>query len=358
MNFILRWFGEKDDSVSLSQIKQIPIISGIVGTLNEIPVGEIWPIEKIEKIKNQVNNEGLALEVIESVNVHEDIKAGLPSRDYYIENYIKTIENLSKIGIKVICYNFMPIFDWVRTDLYYQLSDGSYSMAYDHDKIKNISPQQLIQEVESGSKGFSLPGWEPEKLKNLQQLFEIFSDIDEDKLFHNLEYFLKSIIPVCEKVGIKMAIHPDDPPWPIFGLPRIVSSKEQLEKIINIVDSPSNTLAICSGSLASNPKNSVTDIIRQFGKQSKISFVHVRNIKITGEKKFHEVSHFSKEGSLDIFEIMKALHETNFNGYLRPDHGRLIWNEKARPGYGLFDRALGVSYLFGIWESLDKIKKG
>ena len=305
MNFILRWFGEKDDSVSLSQIKQIPIISGIVGTLNEIPVGEIWPIEKIEKIKNQVNNEGLALEVIESVNVHEDIKAGLPSRDYYIENYIKTIENLSKIGIKVICYNFMPIFDWVRTDLYYQLSDGSYSMAYDHDKIKNISPQQLIQEVESGSKGFSLPGWEPEKLKNLQQLFEIFSDIDEDKLFHNLEYFLKSIIPVCEKVGIKMAIHPDDPPWPIFGLPRIVSSKEQLEKIINIVDSPSNTLAICSGSLASNPKNSVTDIIRQFGKQSKISFVHVRNIKITGEKKFHEVSHFSKEGSLDIFEIMK-----------------------------------------------------
>jgi len=305
VNFILRWFGEKDDSVSLSQIKQIPIISGIVGTLNEIPVGEIWPIEKIEKIKNQVNNEGLALEVIESVNVHEDIKAGLPSRDYYIENYIKTIENLSKIGIKVICYNFMPIFDWVRTDLYYQLSDGSYSMAYDHDKIKNISPQQLIQEVESGSKGFSLPGWEPEKLKNLQQLFEIFSDIDEDKLFHNLEYFLKSIIPVCEKVGIKMAIHPDDPPWPIFGLPRIVSSKEQLEKIINIVDSPSNTLAICSGSLASNPKNSVTDIIRQFGKQSKISFVHVRNIKITGEKKFHEVSHFSKEGSLDIFEIMK-----------------------------------------------------
>ena len=286
MNFILRWFGEKDDSVSLSQIKQIPIISGIVGTLNEIPVGEIWPIEKIEKIKNQVNNEGLALEVIESVNVHEDIKAGLPSRDYYIENYIKTIENLSKIGIKVICYNFMPIFDWVRTDLYYQLSDGSYSMAYDHDKIKNISPQQLIQEVESGSKGFSLPGWEPEKLKNLQQLFEIFSDIDEDKLFHNLEYFLKSIIPVCEKVGIKMAIHPDDPPWPIFGLPRIVSSKEQLEKIINIVDSPSNTLAICSGSLASNPKNSVTDIIRQFGKQSKISFVHVRNIKITGEKNF------------------------------------------------------------------------
>jgi mannonate dehydratase len=358
VNFILRWFGVKDDSVTLSQIKQIPIISGIAGTLNEIPVGEVWPIEKIEKLKNQTNIEGLKLEVIESVNVHEDIKAGLPSRDYYIENYIKTIENLSKAGIKVICYNFMPIFDWVRTDLYHQLPDGSYSMAYDHEKITNISPQQLIQEVNSGAKGFSLPGWEPEKLKNLQQLFEAFSDIDEEKLFLNLEYFLKSIIPVCEKVGIKMAIHPDDPPWPIFGLPRIVSSKEHLEKIINVVDSPSNTLAICSGSLGANLENNVPDIIRQFGKLGKISFVHVRNIKITDYKKFHEVSHFSKEGSLDIFEIMKALHETDFKGYLRPDHGRLIWNEKSRPGYGLFDRALGVSYLYGIWESLEKNKRG
>ncbi|PNR88193.1 mannonate dehydratase [Petrotoga sp. 9T1HF07.CasAA.8.2] len=356
MEFIMRWFGEGDDSVSLSQIKQIPVISGIAGTLDEIPVGEVWPLDKIENLKNKVNKEGLKLEVIESVNIHEDIKAGLATRDHYIDNYIKTIQNLSKIGIKIICYNFMPIFDWIRTDLYYKLNDGSTTMAYFDEKIKDITPEQLIDEFKRNSAGFSLPGWENEKLKDIEKLFEIFKDVNEERLFKNLEYFLKAVIPECEKLNIKLAIHPDDPPWPIFGLPRIVSTKEQLERIVKCIDSPSNTLAICTGSLGAREDNNIPQIIRHFGEKDKISFVHVRNIKRIGNKRFFETSHMSKEGTLDMIEILKALYEINFNGYLRPDHGRNIWNEKARPGYGLYDRALGVSYLYGMWETLNKIK--
>jgi mannonate dehydratase len=356
MEFIMRWFGEGDDSVSLSQIKQIPVISGIAGTLDDIPVGEVWPFDKIENLKNKVNKEGLKLEVIESVNIHEDIKAGLATRDHYIDNYIKTIQNLSKIGIKIICYNFMPIFDWIRTDLYYKLNDGSTTMAYFDEKIKDITPEQLIDEFKRNSAEFSLPGWENEKLKDIEKLFEIFKDVNEERLFKNLEYFLKAVIPECEKLNIKLAIHPDDPPWPIFGLPRIVSTKEQLERIVKCIDSPSNTLAVCTGSLGAREDNDIPQIIRHFGERDKISFVHVRNIKRIGNKRFFETSHMSKEGTLDMIEILKALYEVNFNGYLRPDHGRNIWNEKARPGYGLYDRALGVSYLYGIWETLNKIK--
>lgn len=358
MQYILRWYGEKEDSVSLTEIKQIPFITGIAGTMNDIAVGEIWPSEKIKELKSKVERHGLKLEVIESVNVHEDIKAGLTSKDYYIENYIKTIKNLAKEGIKVICYNFMPIFDWVRTDLHYKLKDGSTAMAYIDEKIKNITPQQLIQEVKSSSRGFSLPGWEPEKLKNIEQLFETFEDIDEERLFGNLRYFLKAVIPECEKVGIKLAIHPDDPPWSIFGLPRIASTKEQLDRITKIIESPSNTLAICTGSLGVREENNIPEIVKYFGNIEKISYMHVRNIKRIGTKSFHETSHISKEGDLDIFEIMKELYETKFDGYIRPDHGRQIWDEKARVGYGLYDRALGASYLYGIWESLNKIKKG
>jgi mannonate dehydratase len=194
-----RWFGEDQDSVKLEQIRQIPGITGVVGALFDIPVGYVWPMERILELKNKVNNAGLELEVIESVNIHEDIKLGVPSRDVYIENYKETIRNLGKAGVKVICYNFMPVFDWLRSDLAKKLQDGSEVLYYDNEIIMNLDPIKLVEDMETNSNGFSLPGWEPYRLKELKETFEKYKNVDEEKLFSNLKYFLENIIPVCEE---------------------------------------------------------------------------------------------------------------------------------------------------------------
>ncbi|MCQ2009471.1 mannonate dehydratase [Sporolactobacillus sp. STSJ-5] len=351
MQMTFRWYGSNDDKIKLSEIRQIPGCKGIVGALFDIPVGEVWPKERIAALKMQVEDAGLKLEVIESVNIHDDIKIGLPSRDKYIENYIQTIRNLAEYGIKVICYNFMPIFDWVRTDLAYELPDGSTDLAFEHKKVEG-DPSDIIKSVEDSSNGYVLPGWEPERLAQVKQLFKDYSGVDEEKLAANMEYFLQAIIPVCEQVGIKMAIHPDDPPRPLFGLPRLFKNREDMLRIVKMYDSPYNGFTFCTGSLGENPKNDVPALIREFG--DKIPFVHARNIKFLTDGDFHESAHLSSEGSLDMYEIMKALHDVGFDGYMRPDHGRMIWGETGRPGYGLYDRALGITYLNGLWEALEK----
>lgn len=355
MKITFRWFGKTDDSVTLEEIRQIPGMDGIVSALYDIPVGEEWPLDRIMALKKEINDYGLKFEVVESVNVHEDIKLGLPSRDRYIENYKETIRNLARAGIKVICYNFMPVFDWIRTDLAKNLPDGSNAMFFEKAKIENLSAEEMIENMEKGSKGFSLPGWEAERLEDIKKLFAQYKDVTEEDLFANLKYFLEKIIPVAEENGIKMAIHPDDPPWSVFGLPRIVTNKENLERIINLVDSPSNGITLCSGSLGASPDNDVVEIFRHFVRKGRVPFVHVRNIKIYENGDFIETSHRVADGSLDIVGIIKVLHEEGFNGYLRPDHGRMIWGEEARPGYGLYDRALGIMYMLGIWDTLERM---
>lgn len=351
-----RWFGENDDSVQLKHIRQIPGVTGVVGALYDVPVGDIWPMDKILHLKETVNKAGLELEVIESVNVHEDIKLGLPSRDVYIENYIQSIRNLGRAGIKVICYNFMPVFDWLRSELAKKLDDGSEVLFYDDAVVKSTDAIKLVEDMETNSNGFTLPGWEPYRLKELKDLFAKYKSVDEEQMFNNLEYFLERIIPVCEEMNVKMAIHPDDPPWTVFGLPRIVTGAANLARIVKLADSPYNGLTICSGALGADPRNNIPEIIRYFGRMGKIHFAHVRNIKFLSERTFHESSHLSADGSFDMFEIMKAYHDTGFAGYVRPDHGRMIWGEKARPGYGLYDRALGAAYLNGLWEAIGKMK--
>ena len=357
MKMTFRWYGADSDSVTLSQIRQIPGVSGVVGALFDVPVGEVWTKERIGALKKEVNDAGLELEVIESVNVHEDIKLGLPTRDKYIENYNICIRNLAEAGVKVICYNFMPVFDWLRSDLAYPLPDGSNALCYIDEKVKNSDPVDLVRSVDKNSKGFTLPGWEPERLAELESVLEQYRGIDEEKLFDNLKYFLEGIIPTCEKYGIKMAIHPDDPPWSVYGLPRIVTCRENLDRLVGLVDSPSNGITLCSGSLGANKNNNIPELIRHFGAMGKIPFAHVRNIKFFGERNFHESSHLSSDGSLDLYEMMKAYYDVGFDGYIRPDHGRMIWNEQARPGYGLYDRALGIAYINGLWEAIDKQKR-
>lgn len=347
-----RWFGKKEDPISLKYIRQIPGMKAVISALGEIPVGEVWPLDDILQLKRDIESHGLLFHTIESVNVHEDIKLGLPTRDRYIENYRRTLRNLGQAGIKVVCYNFMPAFDWLRTDLAQVLEDGSNTMAYDEKIIRGLTPEKLMQSMVAGSNGFELAGWEKDRLSELEKVFALYKEINEDKLFEHLGYFLRSIIPTAEECDIKMAIHPDDPPWPVFGLPRIVTSKENLERIIALVNSPNNGLAICTGSLGANPENHMPDIIRHFGGMGRIHFGHVRNIKIEASGVFYETSHKDDSGSIDMYEVMKAFHDIGFTGPIRPDHGRMIWGEAGRPGYGLYDRALGAVYLQGLWDSM------
>lgn len=355
MKLSFRWFGTNADSVSLKQIRQIPGVHQVVATLYDIPVGETWPLSKILNLKKEITAAGLKMDVIESVNVHEDIKLGLPSRAKYIKNYQETIRNLAKADVKVICYNFMPIFDWTRTSLDYKLPDGSTALAFQRELVQE-NPQELIKKVESNNNGFVMPGWEPERLAKIKELFSAYAGKTSSDLADNLKYFLQQIIPVCEEVGIKMAIHPDDPAQDIFGLPRICKSENDLERIVSMVDSPANALTICCGSLASNPQNNVPHILEKFVRKNRVAFVHARNIKFTSKYDFHETSHLSEDGDLDMYKLMKILVDNNFTGYIRPDHGRAIWDEKAMPGYGLFDRALAEEYLYGLIEGIKKSK--
>ncbi|SET16066.1 mannonate dehydratase [Salinibacillus kushneri] len=349
MEMVFRWFGEGNDQVPLKYIKQIPGVNGIVWALHDIPTGEEWPLERIVEVRNQAEQYGLNIDVVESLNVHEDIKLGLPTRDEYIDKYIKTMERLAKVGVKVICYNFMPVFDWVRTNLFKEHEDESTSLFFEKAKIADTDPMELVKMISHNS-AYTMPGWEPERLQYLTKLFEQYENVTEESLWENLKYFLEKIIPVCEKLDIKMAIHPDDPPFSVFGLPRIITNKTSLERLINLVDSPYNGITFCSGSLGVNPNNNLVDILQTFA--DRIHFAHIRNLKRYENGNFIETSHRMSDGSLDIHGMVRALYETNFKGYIRPDHGRHIWDEDCRPGYGLYDRALGIMYLWGIWDSL------
>jgi mannonate dehydratase len=204
----------------------------------------------------------------------------------------------------------------------------------------------------------SLPGWDASYTKEgMKELFDKYKDVDEEKLFSNLEYFLKAIIPVAEEAGVKMAIHPDDPPYSIFGLPRIITGEKNVDRFLKLVDSEYNGLTFCTGSFGSSNANDVLEMVDKYSKMGRIHFMHVRNVKLYPDDSFEESAHYSPCGSLDIVAILKALHKNGFDGYLRPDHGRMIWGETGRPGYGLYDRALGASYMTGIWETLSKLDK-
>ena len=346
MQMTFRWYGE-DDPVTLENIRQIPKMEGIVSAIYDIPVGEVWPRERIAKLKNRIEEAGLELSVIESVPVHEDIKLGKDTRDKYIENYAQTIRNLGAEGVNIVCYNFMPVFDWTRSDLAYELEDGSNALIFDEEEVKKMDPRTL-----------SLPGWDESYTEEeMNEIMDEYEEVDQDKLWENLSYFIKKIIPVAEEAGVKMAIHPDDPPYPIFGLPRVITNLKAVEKFLDIYDSPNNGITLCVGSYASDPANDPIEISRYALERERVNFVHARNIKLTGKgRSFEESAHPSEYGSIDMYEVIKALSDHDWDGPIRPDHGRMIWGETGRPGYGLYDRALGATYLSGLWEAAQKSK--
>ena len=349
MKMTMRWFGRDRDTVTLEQIRQVPGVTGVVPALHSLPAGEAWPSDMIEAMKREIEDAGLTMECIESVNVHEDIKLGAPSAERYIENYKTSIRNLAKAGVKVICYNFMPVFDWTRTDL--AMDNGATCLSYNGAQVEGKSPEDMFREIDDNSNGYAMPGWETERMGEIRELFEKYRGVTAEDMWKNLKVFLSEIIPTCEECGVRMAIHPDDPPWDIFGLPRIIKNIEDIRRFLKLVDSEYNGLTFCTGSLGASTQNDLPAMIREVG--DRIYFAHLRNIRVTGNC-FNETSHLSSDGSLDMYEIVRALQDTGFDGYIRPDHGRMIWGEVARPGYGLFDRALGAAYLNGLWEAAAK----
>ncbi len=343
MKMTFRWYGE-DDPVTLENIRQIPCVSGVVTAVYSVPVGEVWPREDILELKRQANAKGLEMEVIESVPVHEDIKLKRGDYQRYIDNYKENIRRLSEVGVKCICYNFMPVFDWTRSRLDQPLNDGSNALVYYKEDVDKMDPTKM-----------TLPGWDasysPEEMEGL---IEEYKKIGTEGLWENLEYFIKEIIPVAKECDVNMAIHPDDPPWNIFGIPRIITNEENIDRFLSLYDDSHHGLTMCSGSLGCATFNDYTAMVKKYGKMGRIHFAHVRNIKILEDGSFEESGHLSACGSLDVVEILKAYHDTGFSGYLRPDHGRMIWGETGKPGYGLYDRALGAMYMAGIWETLEK----
>ena len=286
-----RWFGPRDP-IPLEYIRQIPAVHGIVGALFDIPVGEVWRLDRITALCEEIEKHGMSLAVIESIPVHEDIKIGRATRDRLIDNYCESVRNLGRAGVPVLCYNFMPVFDWMRTDLARRLEDGSTALAFDDAALAKIDLSRGTAD---------LPGWATAySAEELKKLLDAYRSVNESNLWDNFAYFLERVVPVAASSGVRMALHPDDPPWSIFGLPRIITSGAALERVVSIVDNEANGITFCAGSLAADPANDLPAIIRSLGSKGRIHFAHCRNIKRTGKHSFQETAHPSARGPAAI----------------------------------------------------------
>jgi mannonate dehydratase len=379
-----RWFGPKDP-VSLKEAKQAGI-AGIVTALHDIPVGEVWPSDAIQKRKEIIEAEGLHWSVAESVPVHENIKKRTGDYRRLIENYKESIRNLGRCGIKTICYNFMPVLDWSRTDLHVTFRDGSITTKFDmrafaafdlfilkrHDAEKNYTGKQIADAKDffdtlgEGQKEelkrtvlFGLPGsLQAYTLEEFRSAIGEYENIDENDLRANLLSFIKEIIPVAEESGVFMAIHPDDPPWSLLGLPRVVRNEEDVEKILGVIDSPANGLTLCTGSFGAGYHNDLVAMANRFAER--INFVHLRNVTRNAEGDFLEENHL--EGDIDIYGVMRTLlleqkrradlGMANKRMPMRPDHGHLMLPDQHKegiyPGYSLFGRMRALAELRGM----------
>jgi mannonate dehydratase len=379
-----RWFGPKDP-ISLAEIRQTGA-GGIVTALHHIPAGEVWPVEEIVRRKDMIASEGMRWSVVESLPVHEDIKKRTGRYRAYIDNYLQSLRNLGHCGIDTVCYNFMPVLDWSRTDLRVECEDGSITTKFEAtvfaafdlfvlartDAAKDYTSEQLLnaeryyrtlredqkrQLTETVLLG--LPGsLEGYTLEGLREAVRQYEGIGEHELRSNLCAFIKNIVPVAEESGVCMAIHPDDPPWSLLGLPRVVSNRGDVERILDVHDTPSNGITLCTGSFGAGYANDLVDMAARFSRR--INFIHLRNVSRSEDGDFLEEDHLG--GDIDMYGVMKVLvveqrhrEEARMEGWrmpFRPDHGHLMIPDMHKqgvyPGYSLFGRMRGLAELRGL----------
>jgi len=350
MKMTFRWF-DGSDPIPLRHIRQIPGMRGIVAALYELAPGVAWSTAEVAALRDRCESAGLEFRVVESIPVHEDIKLGGPAKDEGTAAWIASLravaealrprsETTGSEDPVVVTYNFMPVFDWTRSDLACVLSDGSTALAYDAETVARMDP--LNGELE-------LPGWLASYSRDqLAGLLSAYRSTPPETVYANLVSFLRDVTPEAERLGIKLALHPDDPPWPLFGIPRVMTGAASVRRLLADVPSPANGLCLCAGSFGADPANDIVAMAREFA--GHIHFAHLRNVAITSPGSFSETAHYSGAGSLDMADIVEALVDTGYDGPVRPDHGRVIWDEKSKPGYGLYDRALGAAYLLGLIE--------
>ncbi len=339
MNWTLRWFGPHDP-VPLAHLRQVPGLDGVVTALADVPAGVAWTRDQVAERVALLATHGLRWNVVESIPVSEDIKTGGPDRDAHVDAWIASLRAVADAGIATICYNFMPVFDWMRTDFAMVLEDGSNAMAYDEAALCAIDLAAGMPRLEAWARGYA-----PDELR---AALDRYRTIDADRLLTHLLAFLRDVVPVAEEVGVRLAIHPDDPPWSIFGLPRIVSDAAGIRRILGAVPSRANGLTFCAGALGARADNDLVAMARAFAPH--VAFVHARNVRRTGGRDFHETAHLRGAGDVDLGGVLTNLLAAGVNVPLRPDHGRMIWGETGIPGYGLYDRTVGLAYLQGIAE--------
>jgi len=324
------------DGDDYRHVRQLGIRS-VVTALYNVPCDQVWPLESLESLRKSIEAAGCRFEVVESLPVADDIIRGGPGAETLTEIWCRSLENIRKAGVQVVTYNWMLGPDWCRTH-WLTLPDGSETLAFD----------EAATQADGAIK--HLPGW----LKNqdeaeFRQRLDEYRQVGADQLRDGLAKFLARVVPVAERLEVKLALHPDDPPWPVFGIPRIITDAAALDRVLGICDSPANGLCFCTGSLGASLDNDLPAMIRRFG--ARIHFAHVRNVVRTGPRAFYESAHH--DGDLDLYNVLAAFYDVGFRGPMRPDHGHRIWNEQSeRPGYYWITRAMGASYLRGIWQAV------
>ena len=386
-----RWFGKKDP-ITLSMLRQIGV-EGIVTALHEVPNGEVWTVEAIQDLKAYIESYGLRWSVVESLPVCEAIKYGGPQRNRLIENYKTSLANLGMCGVKTVCYNFMPVIDWIRTDLHYALPDGSTSLYFNRirfayfdlkilhregaeqdytpeelqevaeldQRITAAEKAELIDTIIVKTQGFidgNIQEGEPYPVRKFRELLALYKGIDRQRLRENLRTFLEAVMPVCDTYGVNLCIHPDDPPFQVLGLPRIVTDGADIEWLLQAVDNPHNELTFCAGSLSSGSQNDTRELARRFARRT--HFVHLRSTEILPGGDFRETSHLAGRGQL--LDLIRIFEKENPGLPMRVDHGRtMLGDEKEgyNPGYSFHGRMLALAQVEGMMAAVrDEMKRG